>query len=154
MRINTRFPVAIHILSLLALNKDKPNTSELLARSVNTNPVVIRRIIAQLKKKGLLSVRPGVGGAELLDEPGKINLLDVYNAVKTPGDPALFDVHKNPNPRCFVGANIHDALGGPLSDAQRAMEEKLASYTLLDVIRPIAERTNASGYAASSISAE
>jgi DNA-binding IscR family transcriptional regulator len=141
MRINTRFAVAVHIMALTALNHESATTSELLAKSVGTNPVVIRRVIAQLKRGGLLSVRAGVAGADLSRAPEEITLLDIYNAVKTSDGAALFDVHKFPNPRCFVGANIHYVLTEPLADAQRALEDRLASYALTDVIRPIAERS-------------
>jgi DNA-binding IscR family transcriptional regulator len=129
-------------MALVALNKNLLSTSALIARSVNTNPVVIRRLIARLKAKGLLNVRAGAGGAALSFAPGEITLLDVYNAVKTSEDAVLFGIHKTPNPRCYVGRNILEALDGPLRDAQNALERRLASYTLLDIIRPIAEKSN------------
>lgn len=140
MRINTRFPVAVHILVLLALAGDKGRTSELMARSVNTNPVVIRRTIAMLKKAGLVEVRPGAAGTVLNRDADAVTLLDIYNAVKSSEDEPLFDVHPHPNPQCYVGSNIHEALWEPLSQAQKAMEEKLAEYTLAGVAQPIAKK--------------
>jgi DNA-binding IscR family transcriptional regulator len=131
-------------MSLVALNNRTATTSELLAKSVNTNPVVIRRIISMLKKDELLTSHAGVAGANLLREPDKITLLDIYNAVKDSDDAMLFDIHKNPNPMCYVGANIRYALSAPLEDAQKALEDRLDSYTLLDVIRPIRDRARLS----------
>lgn len=61
MKISSRFTVAVHILSLLALEKNAHCTSEWIAGSVNTNPVVVRRVIGQLKKAGFVQVRPGTG---------------------------------------------------------------------------------------------
>src|SRR4051794_27958953 len=66
LMVATRFAVAIHILLLLACARPQDKaTSEFLARSVNTNPVVVRRITAQLARAGLIRVRRGPGGAEL-----------------------------------------------------------------------------------------
>ena len=140
MRINTRFPMAIHILSLLVLAKEEECTSEMIARSVNTNSVVIRRINAMLKKANIIKVRSGVGGAFLNRLPREITLLDIYNAVKSPEDISLFDLHHNPNEKCPVGANIHVALSEPLLEAQMNLEKTLSTYTLFDVANKIAEK--------------
>ncbi len=146
MRMNTRFSVAVHAMTLIALNsikyKDISTTSEIMALSINTNPVVIRRMIAMLKKAGLVEVKAGVGGAALKRAPKDITLLDIYNAVKTSEDDALFAVHKNPNLKCYVGAHILDAVAPPLLDAQKALEDRLAASTLQEVIRPIAEKNH------------
>ncbi|HWQ41886.1 MAG TPA: Rrf2 family transcriptional regulator [Desulfosporosinus sp.] len=137
MRINTRFPVAVHILALLALNQETTTTSELIAKSVNTNPVVIRRINAMLKKAKLITIKAGVGGAYLNLSPQEITLLDVYNAVKSSEDDLLFDLHCNPSKKCVVGANIHEALSEPLLAAQKSLEDSLQEYTLFDVAEKI-----------------
>jgi len=60
--VNCRFTVAIHVLCLLAALHPKPVTSEFIAGSVNTNPVVIRRILAALRRAGLVKSQPGVSG--------------------------------------------------------------------------------------------
>lgn len=137
MRINTRFPVAVHILALLTFYKEATITSELIAKSVNTNPVVIRRINAMLKKANLITIKAGVGGAYLKLSPEDITLLDVYNAVKSSEDDLLFDLHCNPSEKCVVGANIHEALSEPLTVAQKSLEDSLREYTLFDVAEKI-----------------
>lgn len=137
MRINTRFPVAIHILALIGINNSMPNTSELMAKSVNTNPVVIRRITSALKKAGLIQVKAGVGGASLLRNPDTVTLLDIYNAIRSSDDVVILDLHQEPNPRCYVGANIHQALRTPFAAAQEAMERELASHTLGEIMRSL-----------------
>lgn len=137
MRINTRFPVAVHILAIIALNKESTTTSELIAKSVNTNPVVIRRINGMLKKANLITIKAGVGGAFLNLSPKDITLLDVYNAVKSSEDDLLFDLHCNPSEKCLVGANIHEALSEPLIAAQESLENRLREYTLFDVAEKI-----------------
>ena len=68
--ISSRMAVAVHVLAYLAWRRDEPITSERMASSVNTNPVVVRRIMGSLRNAGLVSVQPGVGGsAQLAREP-------------------------------------------------------------------------------------
>ncbi|MDO4541784.1 MAG: Rrf2 family transcriptional regulator [Bacillota bacterium] len=139
MRINTKFPMAIHILTLIAMNHnpDMPSTSQLIAKSIGTNPVVVRRIISQLRQAGLLQTRPGVAGAEFLKEPEDITLLDIYKAVQEDEDRGVFDLHQNPSQICPIGRNIHSALAAPLGSAQLSLERDLAAHTLKDIIMDI-----------------
>ncbi|BFH60710.1 MULTISPECIES: Rrf2 family transcriptional regulator [Paenibacillus] len=138
MSISSRFSVAIHILCLLAINKDKAtNTSEYIAGSVNTNPVVIRKVMSMLKGAGLVHVRAGVAGAELAKELQEITLLDVYKAVNVVAENDLFSSHEHPNPECIVGRNIQHSLTKQFSAAQKAMEHSLEIVTLADVVHDI-----------------
>jgi DNA-binding IscR family transcriptional regulator len=127
-KISSRFSVAAHILSLLAIAHSL--TGDIIASSVNTNPVIIRKVIGQLKKAGLVNVRAGVGGASLRKEPGEITLLDVYRAVEVVDHNELFNFHEHPNPNCPVGANIEAALRSTMITAQEAMEKELAQVTV------------------------
>jgi DNA-binding IscR family transcriptional regulator len=138
MAISTRFSVAVHILTLVYLNRDKQITSDFIASSVGTNPVVIRRLMSRLKKAQLLHSRPGIGGTALAKEPNEITLYAIYDAVL--GKEAIFDVHQHPNPNCVVGANIQDALEGSFLSAQQKMEEELRQVTLEDTIQKITDR--------------
>lgn len=133
MKLNTRFAVAVHLLALLTLNQKTLNTSELMARSVNTNSVVIRRLTSQLKKAGLVQVRPGVGGASLTRAADEITLLDVYRAVNTKQQAPLLPLHPDPNQRCPIGRNIHDALEMPLAKANQAMLKSLETTSVADI---------------------
>ncbi|KJB88742.1 Rrf2 family transcriptional regulator [Paenibacillus sp. E194] len=130
MKISSRFSVAVHILSLLALEPNAHHTSEWMAGSVNTNPVVIRRVTSQLKKAGLVDVRPGTGGATLSKPAVDITLLDVYRAVEAVEEGELFGFHDHPNPKCPIGANIESVLQLVMLRAQSAMEQVLAEMTL------------------------
>ncbi|KFN05867.1 Rrf2 family transcriptional regulator [Paenibacillus macerans] len=131
-QISTRFSIAVHTLSLIAVTPDC--TGDFIAGSVNTNPVIIRRIMGMLKKAGLVEVRPGVGGAALLKEPDRITLLDVYRAVNVAEENQLFRIHENSNIACLVGRNIENVLQAELKDAQLAMEYRLAQTTLGQII--------------------
>lgn len=138
--VTSRFAVGIHILSLLEINKDTVNTSDFLAGSVGTNPVVIRRITGMLSKAGLVDVKPGVAGAKLKKEAADITLLDVYRAVNAVEEDALFSVHDSPNPACVVGRNIQNAVTPIFISAQKAMEDQLASVSIADVIYDLSQK--------------
>lgn len=139
MSISSRFAVGIHILSLLEVNKTRVNTSEFIASSVNTNPALIRKITGMLKNAGLVSVRPGVAGANLAKNLSEITLLDVYKAVDVQ-DKELFGIHENPNPECPVGRNIQNTIGPIFSLAEQALEKALGTITIEDVVKDIIEK--------------
>lgn len=139
MNVSTRFTIALHILTLLASNREQPITSEFIAGSVNTNAVVIRRLLGQLRKKGLVSSQPGSGGGwQLKAEPASITLLDVRRAVNE-GSP--FAMHSQlPNVICPVGRNIQGVLAGVYGQAERAMEAELAQTTVQKLLRSVRSR--------------
>lgn len=135
-QISSRFSIAVHTLSLIAV---MPNecTGDVIAQSVNTNPVIIRRIMSKLKQAGLIDVRPGVGGASLLKDPADITLLDVYRALEVVEDGELFNFHKHPNPKCPVGNMIEHTLRAELIEAQAAMEQRLNRVTIQQMMDQI-----------------
>ncbi|MFJ7698540.1 Rrf2 family transcriptional regulator [Lysinibacillus fusiformis] len=131
--VNSRFSVAIHILSLIATTSDKSLlTSDFIAGSVNTNPVVVRRMIGVLKKASLLLSHSGVAGYELLVEPKNLTLLAIYQAIDGPEQ--LFAIHDEPNPACAVGREIQHTLEDVYTSIWQAMEAQLQAQTLQDVL--------------------
>lgn len=135
MQISSRFTVAAHVLICIEMFKNERKvTSDFLASSVNVNPVVIRRILQQLKGAGIVTVTRGSGGADTAKPLDEITLLDLYNAVECVDDGALFHFHEDPNQLCPVGRNIHAVLDGRLEDIQRAMEEQMKSVTIRDIV--------------------
>ncbi len=134
MQISSRFTIAVHILICIETFKDDYKiTSDFLASSVNVNPVVIRRLLQQLKKAGIINVKRGSGGAYIEKPLDEITLLDVYNAVECIDNGNLFHFHENPNSRCPVGSNIHAVLDKRLDSIQQAMEREMSSVTLQDI---------------------
>ncbi len=132
MQISSRFTMAVHMLICMEIFKDQYKiTGDFLASSIDANPVIIRRILSQLKDAGLIFVRRGAGGAAFARPPEKITLLDIYDAVECVGEKQLFHFHEHPNPDCPVGKNIHKVLDNKLKRAQTAMERELQSVTLL-----------------------
>lgn len=102
MKISSRFSIAVHILSILKNNPSSLCTSDYMAESVNTNPVVIRKIMSYLKQAGFVYVNRGPGGAGLLKDLHEITLLDVYHAVNVVEEDKLFHIHEQPNPDCPI----------------------------------------------------
>lgn len=134
MQISSRFTIAIHIFACIdTFEKEYKITSDFLAQSVNVNPVIIRKILTQLKAAGLVEVARGTGGASIAKPLQEITFLDVYRAVECVEDGELFHFHENPNTNCPVGRNIHLILDDKLQKVQQAMEQELASITLEDV---------------------
>lgn len=140
LTINSRLAVAVHILSLLEINKEGRITSEYIAGSVNTNAVVVRRIMGMLNKAKLVHTSAGVAGATLARPVHEITLFDVYRAVHADHQEDLFVIHDKPNPQCLVGKNIQGALETSFSKAQNAMEQELMNSTLADIIEEIRSR--------------
>ncbi len=138
MQISSRFTIAIHVLSCIETFKEEKVTSEFLASSVNVNPVVIRRLLQQLKKAGIVSVKRGSGGAQIAKPLESITLLDIYHAVECVGEGELFHFHENPNPQCPVGRNIHHVLDQRLEQIQSAMEKEMAGITMQDILNDTA----------------
>jgi len=136
MAANSQFSMAVHILTMLARSEGENVKSECLAGSVNTNAVVIRRILSQLAQAKLVSSQTGAaGGARLTRRPNEIRLADVYHAVSC-GE--VFALHpKAPNQECPVGRNIEAVLCNLQKAIDRAVDEKLAEYTLGDVLEKI-----------------
>jgi Rrf2 family protein len=131
--LSSRFAVAVHVLSVLALQKDEAVTSDYVASSVKTNAVVIRRLLGHLRRQGLVRIQPGPrGGARLARPAAKILLSDIYRAVE---DGQLLGLHRNPpNAKCPVGRHIGAVLGRVFGEAEAALEATLRKRTLGDVV--------------------
>lgn len=101
-----------------------------MAFSIGVNPVIIRKLLSQLKDAGLAEVKRGPGGAVPAKPLEEITFLDIYRAVDCIGENTLFHFHENPNPDCPVGKNIHRILDKRLLQVQEAMEQELGTITL------------------------
>lgn len=133
MQFSSRMTIAVHILLAIAEFADKEKTtSTFLAQSVNVHPVIIRNTLGKLKAAGIVHVRAGEGGATLANDPQKITLLDIFEAVEKEED--LFHFHEHPNPQCPVGKNMHAILDQRLISIQNAMRKEMRAITLQDLI--------------------
>ena len=133
MARNCRFAVAVHITALLATMEGQPCTSEWIAGSVNTNPVVVRRLLSALAKAGLVSSTRGSTGGSVLAMPAdRISLYDIQRAVDEEEEPALHN--QPPNPACPVGRNIQSVLVRVIERADSARDAVLSTTKLSDVV--------------------
>ncbi len=110
--------------------------SEQIAESVNTNAVVIRRIMCALSDAGLVTSQSGAsGGSRLARLPAEITLLDIHRALE---ERSAFALHRQPPSRhCPIGTNIEPALEGVLKEVDRAIERVLAGVTVEDVLQRV-----------------
>ena len=124
------------MLTMLAENCDERVKSGYLAKSVNTNAVVIRRLLSDLHEAGLVVSRTGYsGGTCLTKSPGEISLLDVFRAVSH-GE--VFSLHRQrPDQDCPVGKNIEAVLCNLQKEIDGAVQEKLLGYTLADIMSQV-----------------
>ena len=136
MSSNSRLTIALHILSWMTLVARRGIdlvTSDRIAASVNTHPVVIRRALGQLRRAGLVRVQRGNGaGWSLARAAESISLLSVYQAVEPD---AVFALHPSqPNQACPVGRGIQPALRRVYGGAEEALRGELARTTVADVL--------------------
>ena len=133
---NCRFAFAVHVMAVLALEKADCCPSSRLAQTVNTNPVVIRRLLIELQEAGLISTMRGPhGGALLKRRPEKVTLREIHQAVDQ-GD--TFATHPNePCSECPVGRKIGKVMQHIQDRANRALARELEKMTLADVLREL-----------------
>jgi DNA-binding IscR family transcriptional regulator len=134
---NSRLTIAVHALAWLALAQQQGRdrlTSNEVAASVNTNPVIIRRSLGDLRRAGLVRVRRGAeAGWSLAHRPEDITMLAAYDAVAP--EPLFAMHHTEPNLNCPVGRGIRPALHGLYHGAEQALREELERTSIADVLR-------------------
>jgi DNA-binding IscR family transcriptional regulator len=130
---NSRLATAIHIAGMLSFAEHMPMTSEMIARSVNTNAVVVRRIIGLLVCHKLVKVKMGTGGgAYLARKPEEITLAEIYSALE---EGSIFEVPQfDKTHHCEIGKVVRPVLADILQTAEKSMVANLGSSTLADVI--------------------
>ena len=146
MAANTRFAVAVHAMGMLAFGEELNVTSDDIAKSVGTNPVVVRRLLSQLTRRGLVAVKQGAGGgARLARPPQKITLADIYLSLD---EGPLFQVPLlGERHECAVGRNVGPVLTGVLHAAEKGLIAELQRVTLTDVIGQVSRRVRREGCA-------
>jgi Rrf2 family protein len=128
MKRDSRLSGILHVLLHMAEHRE-PVTSEVLARAMNTNPVVIRRIMAGLREQGYVRSEKGHGGGwALACDLSRITLCDIYDAI---GQPALLAMgNRTETPGCLVEQAVNAALGAAFDDAEARLLARFGEVTL------------------------
>ena len=135
MQISIKCSVAVHCLIFIHEAKGITKvTSNLLAESTGSNPVVIRNILSALKKAGLITVPRGTGGAELCADPSQITLYQIYSALEPGGVTSIIGIHPCQGRPCPVAQNIRKVLQGPYRKIEDAVQTTMESITLQSMI--------------------
>lgn len=139
MATNIQFSIAIHLMAALACGCDRDLTSADLARSVNTSPSFLRRILARLSKAGLVKTTTGKAGkCSLARDAHSISLLNIYRAVDAP---RAFAIHNYSEQKaCIVSCHIKSALDKALDKTQEAMEASLADISLAEIAAEVRKK--------------
>lgn len=134
MGSSSRFTVAVHTLTLLAHEGERAVTSDYIAGSVNTNPVVIRRVLGMLAKAKLVKSSEGAGGGTTLTRAAdRITMADVFKAVEPEGE--LFSLpRRDPNPHCPVGRSVQGIVGQHSARFGKVVEREMKQITIADVL--------------------
>jgi Rrf2 family protein len=136
MAANSRMASAVQILCVMAYTGPGSTNSEIIARSLMTNPVVVRRLLKDMEHAGLVEIRPGKdGGVQLKREPDAITLDEIYRAVE--GDTDVFALRQGGNPRCPVNARMKGLLGPIFASANDAVQATLSRTTLGSLVNAI-----------------
>ena len=136
MAANSQFAIAVHILTVLAKAGERNNVkSAYIAASVNTNPVVIRRLLGDLSQAHLVVSQTGAnGGTRLAKCPKLINLADVHKAISCGN---TFALHRQTNDHCLIGKNIQCVLEKLQMEISDVVEAKLAQFSLQSFLETV-----------------
>lgn len=131
---NTRFATIIHILTLLAKYPDEWLSSDWIARSININPVIVRKELGVLQEVSLIISRKGKeGGSKLNISSDKITLADIYLSVKN--SDILGKKNLKTNPKCPIGKSINEKLESLFTETDQLVVESLKHKTLYDFVK-------------------
>ncbi len=138
MKRNSQLSGVLHVMLHMA-ERDGPVTSEALARAMDTNAVVVRRILAGLRDHEYVRSEKGHGGGwTLARDLSKVTLRDIYDAIGRP--PLLAMGNRTESPGCLVEQEVNAALGDAFRDAETVLLSRLGQVTLASLSNPLRGR--------------
>ena len=142
MKHSVKFSDAIHILVYIEMLQGTDLSSEVIAKSVNANPVSVRRMMSRLKKAGLITSQSGKANPKLSREASAISFYDIYQAIDE--EQQIFRVDEKTAPACIVGGNIQGVLADKYNQLQRSVELEMQQINLADIIHSISKSASQS----------
>jgi DNA-binding IscR family transcriptional regulator len=147
MKTDSRLSGVLHVLLHMA-ESAKPITSDALATMMQTNPVVIRRVLGGLREQGLVQSEKGHGGGwQLSCDMEQVTLRNIYDAL---GAPTLLAIgNRTELPACLVEQAVNAAMDQAFADAEALLLARLGKVTLAqlsaDFHRRLKERAPSQG---------
>jgi DNA-binding IscR family transcriptional regulator len=143
MKRDSRLSGVLHVLLHMAEHREAM-TSDVLAKAMDTNPVVIRRIMAGLRDQGYVRSEKGHGGGwTLACNLSRVTLRDIYIAL---GSPSLLAIgNRTESPGCLVEQAVNAALGQAFDDAEALLLARLGKVTLAKLSADFHKRLTARG---------
>jgi Rrf2 family protein len=136
MTVNSRMASAVHIMTFVAYAGDGGTTSEAIAKSLQTNPVVVRKILKLLEREGLVVLRQGRQGGVGLQRPAsRVTLGQIYKAIES--EVGVFAMRSQVHERCAVACAMKQRLGPIFSAANDAVEQALSKTSLAELVRGV-----------------
>ncbi|WP_457333442.1 Rrf2 family transcriptional regulator [Rhizobacter sp. P5_C2] len=144
MKRDSKLSGVLHVLLHMA-EQDGPATSESLASAMQTNPVVVRRLMTGLREAGFVASAKGHGGGWVLSCPlHDVTLADIHAAL---GAPALLAFgNRTESPGCLVEQAVNAALDSACHEAEALLLARLGQVTLADLSRDFHHRLQATGH--------
>jgi len=136
MTANSRLASAVHIMSFVAHAGDEGSTSEEIAKSLQTNPVVVRKLLKLLERKGLVALRQGRHGGVSLRHPASgITLGQIYKAVES--ESGVLAMRSHVHEGCVVACAMKRRLGPIFNAANAAVVQALGKTSLAELVRGV-----------------
>jgi Rrf2 family protein len=137
--VNQQFTFAVHIMTALAFSPEEVIGSQTLAASVNTNPVVVRRLLLALRRARLIDTFAGKhGGARLRKRPNRISLVDIYDAVESRRVISINE--REVLKQCKVSCNMKSIMSSVADSTEQAVRKHLRGITLAQLVRKMHPR--------------
>lgn len=138
MKFSYKLSDAVHVLSYLYIYRDGDLSSRAIAKSVESNPSIVRQLMSDLREAGIIETRKGAAAPRLAKQPSEISLREIYLAINM--DHNLLHIDPKTNPQCIVGGNIQDTLNDFYGRVQKSAFDEMAKITLADIIDDVLNR--------------
>lgn len=137
MKFSHKLSDAVHLLAYIEIFPDDDLSSRAIARSIVTNPSMVRSLMMDLRKAGLLKTKQGSAEPELAKKPEEISLYDIFAAVGM--DHHLLHVDEDTEQKCLVGGNIQGPLAKAYVEVEEAAFAKMREISLRKIVDQIKE---------------